>query len=47
MYCGFGIQMEPEGRNRYQRLKETHPAQYSYLIQNFEPLLIEFEIAYK
>lgn len=47
MYCGFGVQMEPEGHNRYQRLKETHPIQYSYLIRNFEPLLIEFEIAYK
>ena len=44
MYCGFGVHLEPEGCNRYQKLKETHPAQYSYFINNFGDLMIEFEI---
>lgn len=46
MYCGFGVHLEPQGNNRYQRLKNTHPVQYSYLINNFGTLLIEFEVAY-
>lgn len=45
MYCGFGAHLEP-GNNRFQRLKQTHPVQYSYLINHFETLLIEFEVAY-
>lgn len=44
MYCGFGVQLEPEGQNRYQRLKETHPVQYQYFISNFGNLMIDFEI---
>lgn len=44
MYCGFGVHLEPEGCNRYQKLKETHPVQYSYFIKNFGDLMVEFEI---
>lgn len=44
MYCGFGVQLEPEGENRYQKLKETHPVQYDYFVRNFGDLMIEFEI---
>ncbi len=44
MYCGFGVHLEPDGCNRYQRLKETHPVQYSYFIENFGDLMVEFEI---
>lgn len=44
MYCGFGVQLEPEGQNRYQRLKETHPVQYQYFISNFGNLMVDFEI---
>lgn len=44
MYCGFGVQLEPEGNNRYQRLKVTHPAQYSFFIKNFGNLMVEFDI---
>lgn len=44
MYCGFGVHLEPDNYNRYQRLKETHPVQYSYFIQNFGLLMVEFEI---
>ena len=44
MYCGFGVHLEPEGQNRYQRLKKTHPIQYQYFIKNFGELMIDFEI---
>ena len=44
MYCGFGVQLESEGENRYQKLKRTHPVQYNYFIKNFVDLMIEFEI---
>ena len=31
MFCGFGLQMD--GRpNRFERMKETHPKQYEYII---------------
>jgi 3'-phosphoadenosine 5'-phosphosulfate sulfotransferase (PAPS reductase)/FAD synthetase len=46
MYCGFGVHLEDNEQNRYQKLKYTHPVQYTYLISNFEYLLIQFEIAY-
>ena len=46
MYCGFGVQLEPEGQNRYQKLRDTHPAQYDYFVKNFGSLMIEFNIAY-
>lgn len=44
MYCGFGVNLEPEGCNRFQRLKKTHPAQYSYFIKNFGLFMIDFEV---
>ena len=44
MYCGFGVQLEPKGQNRFQQLKETHPVQYSYFIKNFGNLMIDFNI---
>lgn len=43
MYCGFGVHLENE-KNRYERLAETHPVQYSYLIQNFGDILVECDI---
>ena len=45
MYCGFGVHMEPEGKNRFQRLKITHPNQYHYFIKNFGDMMIEFDIS--
>ena len=45
MYCGFGVHLEDNDCNRYQKLMKTHPVQYAYFINNFEPLMIEFEIA--
>ena len=47
MFCGFGVHLETDGSNRYQLLKKSHPVQYSYLVNNFESLLIDFEISYK
>lgn len=45
MYCGFGVHLEPEGCNRFQKLKTTHPIQYSYFINNFGAMMIDFEVA--
>ena len=45
MYCGFGVQLEPAGKNRYQRLKETHPKQYRDFVVNYASLMFQFEIA--
>lgn len=44
MYCGFGVQFEPKGQNRYQRLAKTHPTQYNYFIKNFGGLMTQFDI---
>lgn len=44
MFCGFGVQLEPDGHNRYQKLKETHPAQYNYFLNNFGHFMSKFEI---
>ena len=46
MYCGFGVHLE-ESPNRFQKLHETHPVQYAYLIKNFEDILIQCDIEYK
>lgn len=44
MYCGFGVHLEPAHCNRYQKLKQTHPNQYTYFLNNFGHLMLEFEI---
>lgn len=44
MYCGFGVHLETPYCNRYQKLKHTHPAQYTYFLNNFGQLMLEFEI---
>lgn len=44
MYCGFGVHMEKDGHNRYQKLKQTHPASYQYFINNFGDMMIDFGI---
>ena len=33
MFCMFGIHME-KGKNRFQRMKETHPKQYNYCMNH-------------
>ena len=35
MFCLFGIQCEKEP-NRIQRMKETHPKQYEYMLKPLE-----------
>ena len=47
MYCGFGVQLEDPQYNRYKKLKETHPVQYSYFINNFSHMMIDFDINIK
>lgn len=44
MYCGFGAHLEPDGCNRFQKLKKTHPLQYLYLVKHFGNLLHDLEI---
>lgn len=46
MYCGFGIQCEASP-NRYQKLSETHPKQYSYFKNNFGELMNQLSIPIK
>lgn len=46
MYCGFGVHLEPAETNRFKRLKETHPMQYAYFVNNFGDLMIEFDVSY-
>lgn len=44
MFCGFGVHLEAPESNRYQKLKETHPKQYAYFIDNFGGMMIQFDI---
>ncbi len=44
MFCGFGVHLEEIGQNRFQKLKNTHPVQYHYLVTNFGNLLTSFDI---
>ncbi|MDO5516183.1 MAG: phosphoadenosine phosphosulfate reductase family protein [Clostridium sp.] len=45
MFCGFGVQHE-QSPNRFERLKETHPRSYAYLVDNFREILDEVGIKY-
>lgn len=45
MFCGFGVHLE-QSPNRFERLKETHPRSYSYLVDNFGELLDEIGLKY-
>jgi len=33
IFCGFGCHLEKEGEGRFERLKETHPKQYEYIMK--------------
>lgn len=44
MYCGFGVHLEDPSCNRYKLLKDTHPQQYKYLVQNFGDLIQRCDI---
>ena len=45
MYCAFGAHLEKEGQQRFVHLKETHPQEYNYFIDNFGQFIIELNIA--
>ena len=33
IFCGFGCHLEKEGEGRFEKLKETHPKQYEYIMK--------------
>ena len=33
MFCGFGCHLEKPGEGRFERMKETHPKQYEYIMK--------------
>lgn len=47
MFCGFGCHLE-KSPNRFQKLKETHPKQYDYIINKlgFGPVLDYINVLY-
>ena len=48
MFCGYGCHLEAEP-NRFQRLKETHPKQYKFIIEDlgFGTVLDYIGVPYK
>ena len=34
MFCGYGCHLEKEGEGRFERMKETHPKQYEYIMKS-------------
>lgn len=48
MFCGFGIlhDIDEDGKNRFERLRQTHPKSYEYLINNFRDILDECDVNY-
>ena len=48
MYCGFGLCSERRkfGINRFERLAQTHPKQYEYMISRWASLFTECGIPY-
>lgn len=44
MFCGFGVHLENPESNRFQKLKETHPKQYAYFIENFSDMMLQFDV---
>ncbi len=47
MYCGFGVHLETDEYNRFQKLRQTHPKQHDYLEKNFGEFILEFDIDIK
>lgn len=33
MFCGYGCHLEKPGQGRFERMKETHPKQYDYIMR--------------
>ncbi len=36
MFCGFGCHLEAPGEGRFERMKETHPKQYEWIMKPWE-----------
>lgn len=36
MFCGFGAHLEPEGQGRFEKMKETHPKQYEWIMKPWD-----------
>ena len=36
MFCGYGCHLEKPGEGRFERMKETHPAQWSWIMKKWE-----------
>ena len=36
VFCGFGCHLEKPGRGRFERLKETHPKLYAYIMKPWD-----------
>lgn len=36
MYCGFGCHLEREGEGRFERMKQTHPKQYEWIMRDWD-----------
>ena len=43
MFCGFGCHMEKPGEGRFERLKETHPKVYDYIMRPVEQGGLDFK----
>lgn len=36
MFCGYGCHLEKPGEGRFERMKETHPKQYEYIMKTWK-----------
>lgn len=36
MFCGFGCQLEKEGEGRFEKMKQSHPKQYEWIMKPWE-----------
>ena len=36
MFCGFGCHLEKEGEGRFERMKQTHPKQYEWIMKPWD-----------
>lgn len=36
MFCGFGCHLDEPGKGRFERMKETHPKQYEYIMKPWD-----------
>lgn len=36
MFCGYGCHLEKKGEGRFERMKETHPKQYEWIMRDWD-----------